>query len=87
MSDKFQIHRSMLTSPASEGFNITPSDDDDLAFVSRMIYIGGAGNVSVVLSSGSEITLNGVISGTVLPLRVKKVNATGTTATNLVALL
>lgn len=58
------------------------------------LYIGGAGNVSVLLEDfpdtdtateaarGAQIFSN-VPAGTILPIRVKKVFATGTTATNI----
>jgi hypothetical protein len=35
--------------PAEFGFQIVPSDTQDLAVCTRAIYIGGAGNLTVVL--------------------------------------
>lgn len=50
------------------------------------IYIGGAGSAAIVDSTGTATTFPGLLAGTVLPLRACRVNATGLTATNLVAL-
>lgn len=82
----------MITSPqqplhsnvATSGAAITPSDTTAVDFYA--LYVGGAGNVKVDLFDGSTVTLNGALVGTIYPLRVKKVYATGTTATNLIGL-
>lgn len=50
------------------------------------IYVGGAGNMVVVLADGTAVTFNGVAAGSIIPIRAIRVNATNTTATNLVAL-
>lgn len=73
--------------PASSGFAITPDNDAALSRPTRALYVGGSGAVSLVLASGDEITLSGVPGGSLLPLRVIRVRATGTTATALVGLL
>lgn len=66
--------------------SVTPNDSADLPSICRGIWVGGAGNLAVTLSeSGENITFTGVPAGTLLPLEVKRVYATGTTATNLVA--
>lgn len=70
-----------------QGYTITPSDSAGLSVVTRAIYIGGSGNISLILAYDSApVTLNGVVAGSILPLRVKRVMATNTTATNLVAI-
>lgn len=50
------------------------------------LYIGGAGNVSVVTLGGDTITFAGVPAGTTLPIQVVKLRSTGTTATAVNAL-
>ena len=72
--------------PATRGFTITASDETDLAGSTRALYVGTSGDVSVVLSSGDAVTLEGVAGGTLLPLRLKRVLASGTTAGGLVGL-
>ncbi len=68
------------------GAAVTPSDSEDLAFVARALWIGGAGDVKVDTANGDTITLAGATAGTVVPVAVKRVYATLTTATNIVAL-
>lgn len=66
---------------------ITPSDGTDLAFRCRALYVGTAGNVSVLAADGSTaVVFKNVPSGSVLMIRTTRVRATGTTATDIVAL-
>jgi hypothetical protein len=50
------------------------------------LYIGGTGTVSVVTIGGDSVSFVDVLAGTVLPVQVLRVNATGTNATSIVAL-
>ena len=75
-----------ITSPAGRYAVATPSDSADLSFVSRAIYVGGDGNIAAVSPEGQVVTFVGVPAGTILPIRCNRINLTGTTATNLVAL-
>jgi len=61
------------------------SDTVDLSVVST-IYVGGAGNVKVTTAQGDEVTFVGLLPGTTIPVQVKRVWATGTTATSLLAI-
>jgi hypothetical protein len=65
--------------------DITPSDTTELSAVS-VIYVGVTGNIALVTANGDEVTLQNAQAGSVIPVRVKKVKATGTTATGLIAL-
>ena len=65
---------------------VTPSDSTDLTTLARAIYVGGAGNVAAVQHDGTAVTFTGVPAGTVLPIAVRRINATNTTATAIVAL-
>lgn len=60
---------------------ITTSATESNAFSS--IYVGGAGNVSVVTEEGTTVTFTAPPVGTIIPIRTSKVLAT-TTATLLV---
>lgn len=75
-----------ISAPAQGGFAITPSDAADLSTETRGLWVGGSGDLAVVLAAGDEVVLAGAVGGSVLPLRVKRVKATGTTATQLVGL-
>lgn len=51
-----------------------------------VLYVGGDGNLSVTTASGTSAVFVGLAAGTFLPVNVVKVNATGTTATNIIAI-
>ena len=87
MPDRFTDHATALHSPASHGFAVTPSDGTDLPEVTRALYVGATGAVAVTLASGADITLTGVPGGSLLPLRIKRIKTTGTTAAAMVGLL
>ena len=86
MSDPYSSHVSGLESPASDGFAVTPDDTNPLPSVTRALYIGGVGDVTVTMKSGATVTFKAVATGAILPVRVVAVAATGTTATHLVGL-
>lgn len=74
------------TAPARKAFAITPSDTEDVTTVPRSIYIGGEGDVAVIMGDDSASVVFRGASG-LLPLMVKRVLATGTTATYIVGVL
>ena len=63
--------------------------DDDHVFLRKLthLYVGGTGNVRLTSGDGDVVLLVGVIAGTLLPIVVQRVWATGTTASNLVGLM
>jgi hypothetical protein len=73
--------------PAVDCFAITASDTAPFPATARAIYVGGAGNVTVVTANTSVVTFVAVPVGFILPVQCVRVNATGTTATNLVGLV
>ena len=52
--------------------------DQDLAHVTRALYVGSGGDLAVRMLDGSSVTLLNVPSGTLLPLRVGRVLPTST---------
>ena len=69
----------------TDALAITTSDTADLPRLTDAISVGAAGNLVAVLQNGKTVTL-AVSAAQVLPVRVRRVNATNTTATGLVAL-
>lgn len=63
---------------------ITPNDADTFA-QPVAVYVGTAGTVNCVPAGGTAAITVTAVAGAVLPFRVIEVNATGTTATNLLA--
>lgn len=84
--DKFDSFTSDLVAPAREGADIVPDDGKDLPALPRAIWIGGGGSLSMVMADGGTVRLVGVPAGALLPLRPRRVRASGTSATYLVAL-
>lgn len=76
-----------ITAPADSFPAITPSDSTDFAEgVCRGIYVGVAGDVVAVDKAGNATTFKNAIAGSILPIEAKRVNATNTSASDLVAL-
>ena len=86
MADDFSTFATGLDSPAVHGFAITASDTVDLGQITRAVYVGGAGDVKIKTLGGETVTFSGAPVGMLLPVRVARVFATGTTATLLVGL-
>lgn len=85
MADKFSNHVESLSSPPSDLIAVTPDDGQDLPQVSRGLNVATAGQVQVTTLSGTTGTLT-LAAGIAFPVRVRRVWATGTTATGIVAL-
>ena len=50
------------------------------------LYVGGGGNVRILLKDGTSVTLNALGTGTFVPVTGVLVKSSATTATNLVGL-
>lgn len=75
-----------ITSPAVSAAAVTPSDVTVLDPATKALYIGGAGDLSVILlDDEADVTFVGLAAGQLLPVRATKVMA-ATTATSIVAL-
>lgn len=71
---------------AHDASAITTSDTVDLPDGPAFVYIGVSGDVKVDTYGGtSGVVFKNAQQGTILPIKVKRVYATLTTATNLVA--
>jgi hypothetical protein len=66
---------------------ITPSDAADLADgIAEGLYVGVSGSVAINDPFGHAATFSAVPAGQVLPIKVRRLKATGTTATGIVGL-
>lgn len=72
-----------MEQPINGAFAIVPHDTNELACLTRSIYVGVAGDVKVKLYDGSIATYTAMPVGR-HPLRARLVFATGTTATNII---
>lgn len=66
-------------------FAITPSNDNPLPLPITKLYVGGAGDITLIMVKDStEVVLKAVPVGTILNINIKQIKATGTGATHLV---
>lgn len=72
-----------LIAPASGAFSITPADSD-LGTPARALWVGTAGDLRVTLIQGGDVVLKGAFG--LVPVSVKRVWSTNTTAANIVGL-
>ena len=75
-----------LSDQASSATVITPSDSIDLTYIPKALYVGVTGDITMTLKADSASVLFKAVPVGVLPVRPLRVYATGTTATNIVAL-
>lgn len=74
------------TWPSDNIVAVTPHDSTNFTDVVRQLYVGLGGDVTVVTVNNQVITFKNAMTGSNLgPFFIKRVNATGTTAANLVA--
>ncbi len=66
---------------STEGYEVWSETDEP-----AVLYVGGNGNVRVQTVGGDDVTFNGLTAGQFVPVQVKRVYTTSTSATNLVAL-
>lgn len=72
----------------SSAFAIAPNDSTDLAAVTAALYVGFTGDISLICSSDTTpVTFFNVPGGSFLPLRVKRVRSTLTTASGIVGVV
>lgn len=88
MADKFENFYVNPSDPADHAYSITPSSSTDLPYFTRAIYIGSDGDLDVTLVSetgNTSISFTGLVAGTLLPIRVRRVWETST-AGNLIGM-
>lgn len=85
MTDIFRSHAESLDSPPSHIFVVTPDDVSDLPVASRALNVAQGGTIRVTTIGGTVGTVV-ITAGSVFPLRVIRVWATGTTATGIIAM-
>ena len=83
------------TKPAEFAIAVTLSDSTNIDFQSkgdstRAIWVGSGGDISVEMSGDglpdATVVFVSVLSGSLMPIGITRVNSTGTTASSIVAL-
>ncbi len=69
-----------------KAFTVTPHASTNFEKRARTLYVGTAGNVTIVNADGTTCLFTAVPAGTFIPCECIRVNAIGTTASNIVGL-
>ncbi|MGJ8526959.1 spike base protein, RCAP_Rcc01079 family [Maritalea sp.] len=85
MLDRFESLSTSTNDPASRAFSITPDDVSDIAEITRALFVGVGGDVSVEMANGDNAIFKNVPNGATLPIRVRKVR-TDTSANSILGL-
>ncbi|AKQ40996.1 hypothetical protein CP97_01420 [Aurantiacibacter atlanticus] len=87
MLDKFAEYRDNPMAPAKHCFEITPHDTQTFALVTKAIYVGAAGDITLKpLDSSADVVFRNLPEGSFIDVRATAVRTTGTTAQHLVGL-
>lgn len=94
VTDKFEKYYVNPTDPATIGYELTPNDSANTEFFTRAIYVGVGGDVAVDLVGNvkdpaftNKVVFKNVATGSILSVRISKLYATDTTATNIIGLI
>lgn len=83
--DPFKSYARSPVDPLTDGYSVTPSDNDDLLTIPRAITCLSQGTVRLTLMDGGTVDLL-LAAGQIYPIRATRIHATGTSATGIVAL-
>lgn len=87
MADSFSNFSDSVSAPATSAVAIAPSDSTAIPDIPKALYIGTGGNLTLRgVKDTSDSVWKNVPSGAILPIRAQFVRATGTTATDILAL-
>ena len=86
MPNPFDSREASLSGPAHDILPVTPSDSVDLSSVALALYVQTGGALSIVTVTGATRLL-AVADFSILPVGVRRVNQTGTTATGIHAMV
>ncbi len=82
----FENRIQALSGPATDALPVTPDNSTDLPHVAIGLYVETGGTISMVTVTGEARSMT-VTDFSILPVGVQRVNATGTTASGIHALV
>ena len=90
-TDPFKDFNDSVSAQCTHWTTITPSDSADLTTIPKAIYVGGAGDIAMIGAkappAATGVTWKAVPASALLPVRPRRILATGTNATFLIACL
>ncbi|WP_326525293.1 spike base protein, RCAP_Rcc01079 family [Sphingomonas sp.] len=87
MADQFLSFADQPSAPATRCVAVTPHDSNALTDIPKALYVGTGGSITMRgTGDGGDRIWAGIASGSVIPFRASHIRATGTTASNILAL-
>lgn len=86
MTNAFSNRAASLQGPATDLQPVTPNDGADLPDVAIALYVETGGTLSIVTVAGQQRTIE-LPDFAILPVGIRRVAATGTTASGIHALV
>lgn len=87
MADAFQTFADSVLSPGTRAVAVTPHNTDALVDIPKALYVGVGGDITMRGVNGTvDVLWKNVQTGQIIPFRAQFIRATGTTATNIVAI-
>lgn len=86
MTDPFASYEGGLEAPATEIFDIQPSDTTDLTTATRALNVAQAGDVRITTVGGTTASIF-IAAGLAFPIRAVRVHESGTSAQGIVGLV
>ena len=86
MTNPFENRTSSLSGPATDMVPVTPDDVTEMAEVAVALYVETGGQLTFLTTRSQTRTVN-VADYSILPVGTRRVNATGTTATGIHAMV
>lgn len=86
MTNPFENRTSSLSGPATDILPVTPDDVTEMAAMAIALYVESGGTLSLLTAQGGSRSVV-VADKSILPVGVRRVNATGTTATGIHAMV
>ena len=89
MPDPYTTLFNGVSDPGTRAAAIVPSDTVDLPDIPKGIYVGTGGNITMIgvgaPVGATGVTWKNVPAGSLIPFRARRILATGTTATDMLA--
>lgn len=85
-SDRFDRNSDAISSPARDAFAVDPHDSQPLPVLPKALLIGAAGTITLRAVDAAADVAIAVAAGQIVPIRASHVRASGTTASQIVAL-
>lgn len=87
MPDPFSHLADQVSAPATRAVAVVPHDTAALGDIPKALFVGTGGTLTMRgPGGGADVAWKNVPAGSILPFRAQYVRATGTTATDIVAL-